>query len=249
MDAILELLGLAAEASYEEVAAAITEENLAQVAETLGIPGATLEQVLATIKALMTPAADEGGDEGGGEAAVAATRATVAMIAKELQLGNVITIGALVAAVGKKLEAAGATDQQLPTLLKRVGQLESENAEHAWDAFLGGPAAGKVTPAMAPTVKSIFMRDRAEAEQLVEQLPKLVGAQSAFAGDRTAGGGSVTVANNEAGWKKEWAANRANEDGVPLQEEFADAETYVAFKKHEKAGHVTILGRKREGSG
>jgi hypothetical protein len=47
-----------------------------------------------------------------------------------------------------------------------------------------------------------------------------------------------------AALKAEWALNKVNADGVPLQDEFAgDEAAFVAFTKHDRAGHVNILRR------
>ncbi len=46
--------------------------------------------------------------------------------------------------------------------------------------------------------------------------------------------------------KQEWEANRPNAAGRSLQEEFGEFETFVAFRKHHKAGHVNILGSRRK---
>jgi len=45
----------------------------------------------------------------------------------------------------------------------------------------------------------------------------------------------------DAELEREWLANRPNQDGVPIQQEFSDLKTYSAFRKHEQAGHVTIF--------
>lgn len=248
MEQLLQILGLPGEASVEDVLAAVTDENRAGVAEALGLPAeATFEEIEAAIKELFAKSGggDGDGDGGGAKAAgeVAAKR-VVATVAKELQLGEVVSLAALVSLLKAKTAGAASHGTQLQALLKRVGELETENAEHAWERFLVGAAAGKVTPAMTETVKSIFMRDRGEAEQLVKGLPVLASTRSTFAGDKTTGG-TLGAADNEAGWKKEYEANRPNEHGVTLQEEFDSVETFVAFKKHQKAGHVTILGARK----
>jgi hypothetical protein len=214
--------------------------HMDQIAEMLGLaPGATLEEILAALKERL-------GGGGAGETATAAKQAvaeTVSTIALKLELGAIEDATALIAALNHKLEARSSESAELQTLLKRVGELESENVAHAWEKFLSGPAAGKVTPPMQETVKAIFMRDRKEAEQLVAELPQIISPRSVFAGDRVPGA-PLGAADNEAGWKKEWEANRPNEDGVPVQEEFRSVEAFIAFKQHDKAGHVRILGRK-----
>lgn len=239
MEQVLQLLGLSAEASLEDVLAAVTEENRASVADALGLPAeATLEEIKAAITAALTPA-----EEVATAAAKKAVGETVSTIALKLDLGEVTDVTGLLAAVSKKLAGKAGESAQLQTLLKRVGELEAENAEHAWETFLSGPAAGKVTPGMTETVKAIFMRDRGEAEQLVEQLPKLGGSASVFRGKpvpAASGGG-----NTEEDFKRQWQENRPNEQGVPLQTEFGSLENYTAYMKHATAGHVNILGAKK----
>ena len=45
---------------------------------------------------------------------------------------------------------------------------------------------------------------------------------------------------------REWNQNRPNDRGVCLQDEFGgDFETFVAFKTHEQAGHITVCGTNR----
>lgn len=164
----------------------------------------------------------------------------MASIARALDLGEAANAPALVAAVKAKLAGVRLAGEQISTLLRRVGELETVNAEHAWQEFLAGPAAGKVTPAMTETVKSIFMGDRQQAETLVAGLPKLAGSASVFAGDRSAGGRIIQgEGDSETTWKAAYAKS------PELQQEFGQVESFVAFKRHESAGHVNILGTAR----
>jgi hypothetical protein len=59
---------------------------------------------------------------------------------------------------------------------------------------------------------------------------------------------TTTMANGEdtlTVLKCEWARNRRNERGVPLQDEFGgDEEAFVAFKTHEAAGDITICTKR-----
>lgn len=78
--------------------------------------------------------------------------------------------------------------------------------------------------------------------------PVTVGAREGVGGDR---GDSIRRRRkyvftdaDMAALKREWARNEVNEDGVPLQDEFGDEETFMAYARHRAAGLVTILERK-----
>ncbi len=248
MDQIKELLGLAPEASLEDVLAAVNEENRAALAEALGLPAeATVEEVKAAIEALVEPEPEPEAEPAAEEVVTAARKqaagATVATIAKALGV-EADSPATLVAAVRRQLLKAG-FDTHTQALLKRLGVLEAASGEHAWQAFLVGPAAGKLTPAMQPIVKRMFTTDRAQAEKLVAEMVTIASGKSMFAGDGSAGG-AAGGEDDPARLEKEWTQNRPDERGVPLQREFGSKEAFFAFKRQHAAGHVKILKGKAE---
>ena len=97
-------------------------------------------------------------------------------------------------------------------------QDEFRGDEKAFIAFMVHAAAGHVT---------IYGSD---IGRVYKPAPRAAGA-----------GGDLSV----TALKREWQANRPNDKGVPLQDEFGgDEAAFVAFSKRYAAGHIRIVGGK-----
>ena len=194
MEQVLQLLGLSAEASLEDVLAAVTEENRASVAEALGLPAeATLEEVKAALEELFAGAGGGGGDGGGGDGGggdgggTHAVKRVVATIAKALELGAVGDVDKLVAAANKKLaDTAGGTSalrQQVTELQTQVSGLREINARTQFDALIASKEhAGKIPPNEKERDKffKLFRDDREMFDTVLAQLAPKVTDRSVF---------------------------------------------------------------------
>jgi len=230
MDQIRELLGLSADASLDDVLAAVTEENKGGLTEGLGLPPeATLEEVKAAITELATPAAEEA-------VTVAARRKTVATIAQKLGLGAVADVAALVAAVTTRLGREGGTTsvlkQQVNELETQVEALRTANALAEFNAAINSPAhAGKISPDDQPKYFALFRGDREMFATVLANTRSKVRDQSLFTG-RAGNAGAGDAEQTEADWKAEYAKSSV------LQREFGGEATYVAFCRANASGQV-----------
>jgi phage I-like protein len=243
MDRIKELLGLAAEASLEEVLAAVTDQNRAQLAEVLGLPAeASIDDVKAAIRALA-----EGGQTQTEEAAATAAKRVVATIAKALNLSAVDTADALVAAIRKQRPLASTaqdSDGAIITALRRqvdeqeqaIELLRTANAQAEFRATTTSTEhAGKIPPADEEKYFKLFRTDRDMFDTVLRNMARKVGPQSLFTGRR--GDIATNEPETEEGWKAAYKKSRE------LQQEFGDEQTYVAYMKAKTSGQVNILKR------
>ena len=154
VDRILTMLGLGEDASFEDLANAVNEENLADLAAFLGTE-ASREAVLAKIRELMTGETGDGTESTdmteGELGAVAAKR-----VAKRLEIDGVTDEDTLVKTlrgrlVGRKDAEKAAADlrDELVAASDRIEKLELTNARLEFDKLCETEHAGKIPPADA----------------------------------------------------------------------------------------------------
>ncbi len=212
--------------AVERISAATSRGNtggprMDLILKALGLQsGATEEEVVAAITALQQQA--------GG----------LATVAKELELGEVADAPALVAAVKQRLAPADSGPQV--ELLKRVAELEKANRDLEFEQLVAsGAGKGKVTPAMLPTMRDLFHKDRDAALRLIGDLPVIARETTVFAKDQPVG---QADGNDEEAWKAAFAKDHA------LRHEFGDVDTYVAFRRAESSGLARRLTAKQAGA-
>lgn len=119
---------------------------------------------------------------------------------------------------------------EVTVLRQQVAQQTALSQKQEFEALVrSGDHAGKIPPADEPTYFELFKSQRATFDTVLKALPKVAASRSVFAGDPAAGSSGADGGNPER-WKAEFAAS------APLQQEFKDEATYVAFKQGERDG-------------
>lgn len=190
MDAILKMLGLGADASMDDVRAALNDSNVGGVASELNVdPNA--DAVLAALAAMMGDDDDAGKEE---EEDTALSEAAFSRIASAAGINTPVkTEKQLVAALKAKSDAAnlGKTEltKQVTALSNQVAELQTETERGKFLALINGDAhCGKIAPADEEKFFDLYRSDRDVFDTVLKTMPKIADGKAKVAPDGGKGG-------------------------------------------------------------
>lgn len=208
---IAPMVGLAAEASIDQIVNALTDDNRARVAATLGLkPDASDGEIRMTLedkKGAAGGAAGGGGGPsggGGGASPPGGGGPVIGSSAKDLAAKLGITTGVeneeqLVSVLSQRLKAAdvnttnkGVDAAEYAKALTRIAELEKKDGEREFATICeSGAGKGRITPALREPAQVLFRTDRAAFDKFVAGLPVVANAESIFANDPSKPGGAA----------------------------------------------------------
>lgn len=196
MGPLFKLLGLDDGATLDQISAALTDENLSQVASLLGLdPGASKEEILAAIGGALgigSGAGESGYQQSGGQDEVGmplkavgrvssgVRRVTLGQLAAKAGVAGATTIDAIVEGV----QARAAKEQSemalsMKALSDEVGALRKRAADADFDKLIAMKEnRGKITPAMEPFYREDFHRDPKRFTTILAKMPVVAGEKS-----------------------------------------------------------------------
>ena len=252
----LEQAGSSAAVVSAQIETALSEVNLPQVAAALGLPeSSSRETVMREFKRLLAAGGAAGGASdgagGGGPTVPASSTAPPTpfrAIAAELlpaeqaagvsdQAGLVTALRAQVETLRARASAADANAAALTALQADFKALRARADEAEFRQLVdGGAGKGRITPAMEPAWKTLFMSDREQFDALLNGLPVLASGTSAFAAGhrRDAGATGAGATGNKHPFVAE-AEKLAGERRIGIGDALSAVarekpELYTAFK-------------------
>lgn len=216
MNQLLTLLGLGEDATLEQIGAAITEENAATVAAVLGLPAeATREEVLAAVGGLLGvgaggAAAPEAAEELAVTYRTAWGRHYAGELAGKLKLtGDIDTPEKLVTVASQRIanppnmvhaSAANKLREEKQELAARLEALEKKDQRREFETLINTKEhTGKVTPAVVDEHFEIYCADHERYGKILAAMPRVVNlsGDSQLAGRVAGTGGPAASGTHE----------------------------------------------------